>query len=329
MGEAEYVLSISFLHGPCSLKEALTVLGELGVRVSEVLSNRRIVFSSSLPVEELAERLFYLSSAVALYRLAGGIRRLYGLGRVHIEFEGVRGEEKASLIEELREKGVFLSEKGVRVLLLKRGDRISVYEAVVEYRRDRFKPRSPEKRVFFQSSALNPPTALLLLNIARGFGKRVLDPFAGTGSVVIEAALSGSYSVGVEIDYRQVRGALRNLRQYGVHAYVDLVLGDSLFPPFRDGSFDAIATDPPYGRYASTKGRSVEEVYGGLLRLAKAVLKGGRAAFFSPGNVEIREEKVREECSIYVHSGLTRRLWVYDAGRRSDVWGCGGDPAEV
>ncbi len=314
MGQMKYVVSVKHVYGICSLYEVDRLLKELGAEILEVVNARKIIFDAGHHVEHIAERLYSSASAEALYRYFGDLSTLYSVEEgIRLDFEGVKPPVKKSIISKLRERGVFLREEGPLYLVLGTRDGVDVYRALVEYRRDRFKPRSPEKRVFFLSSALNPLSALLLINLSlTPHGYRLLDPFSGTGSILIEGALAGLYTVGVEIDYRQVRGALRNIRQFGLQGHVDLVLADSMYAPFRDGCFDAVATDPPYGRYASTRKRPVEEVYRGLLELSSRVIGKGKAAFFAPQWVKIpRDDQLEEVCSIYIHSDLTRRLWVY------------------
>ncbi len=310
-----YAVSLKHVHGTCSLHEVRHALVSMGAEIVDVLDERKIVFEAGPDAEVIAERLYFTSSVDALYALSGGLEVLYEAGRwIRLDFGGLTPREKEAVIRGLRERGIVLGERGPLYLVLRTSRGLRVYRALAEYRRDRFKPRSPEKRVFFLSSALNPLSALLLINLSlTDESSTLLDPFSGTGSILIEGALMGLYSVGVEIDYRQARGALRNIRQYGLHGNVDIVLADSTHAPFRDGCFDALATDPPYGRYASTHKRSLEEIYGALIELAGRVIERGRAVFFTPHWMTPRcESGLREACSIYIHSDLTRRLWVYD-----------------
>lgn len=198
-------------------------------------------------------------------------------------------------------------------LLVVEENKVTVNLLIKSFRRDRFKYRSPEKRVYFQSSALTPQSSILLLNLSLRNKDAMLDPFCGTGSILIESALHGNYAIGIDIDYKMVTGARRNTRQYNVHHLVDIVLADSLLIPLREKSITSIATDPPYGRLASTKGRTREKVIEGLLRISEKTLKpGGRCAFFLPKGTQIyNSNKLRKICSIYLHSDLTREVWVY------------------
>jgi tRNA (guanine10-N2)-dimethyltransferase len=81
---------------------------------------------------------------------------------------------------------------------------------------------------------------------------------------------------------------------------------------------DAVATDPPYGRQASTGRRKLEELYSGALGAMAEVLKRGRyLCLTSPSELEVGEmargagleEKERYEQR--VHRSLVRRIHVF------------------
>jgi hypothetical protein len=86
--------------------------------------------------------------------------------------------------------------------------------------------------------------ARLLVNLTQATpGARLLDPFAGIGGVLIEAAAAGVAAVSVDNDAFLRYGLARI--SGGRHC-----LADASRLPFRDGTFDAIATEPPYDRSA-------------------------------------------------------------------------------
>jgi len=314
-----YLLSIKHLQGECSYHAMLDALKRLSVTVRLVV-NKRIVLFDAKNVEELLEEIYYLPCSEGLFVNAGYIDDLVCDAKyctVKMLFPNMSGEERNHVKNALYKRG-FREGRGKTAYIIKWLSRPLVYLPLLELRRDRFKPRSPERRIYFISSSLNPPTALLLVNASLSRNsENLLDPFAGAGGVLIEAALRGLYVVGVELDYRHIRGALRNIKQYELSSLVDLVLADSTRAPFRRRSFDAIATDPPYGRYASTHGEKVETIYNALKSIAaNALRRGGRCAFFSPSNVLPPYSDaltLSKKCEIYIHSGLTRTLWVYYA----------------
>jgi 16S rRNA (guanine966-N2)-methyltransferase len=80
-------------------------------------------------------------------------------------------------------------------------------------------------------------------------GARVLDLFAGTGALAIEALSRGAGSaVLVERDAAAIRALRKNVETLGLVARVRVLASDALTAPVRgDGPFDFVFLDPPYG----------------------------------------------------------------------------------
>ena len=75
--------------------------------------------------------------------------------------------------------------------------------------------RRPRSRAFFHPSAIFPKLSRALVNIAGvKEGETLLDPFAGTGSILLEASIVGALPVGVDISWKMARGALANAQKY-------------------------------------------------------------------------------------------------------------------
>lgn len=170
---------------------------------------------------------------------------------------------------------------------------------------------------FQRPVALPPRLARAAANLARiRPGDRVVDPFVGTGALLAEAGLLGARLYGIDRDPAMVRGTLRNLRHLNVTAD-ELVVGDAGSAEFADptGSFDALLTDPPYGRASSTGGEGATEVLERVLpRWAARVRPGGRLVLIVPGARAVLgadwEERLR--VPIRVHRSLTREFHVYE-----------------
>jgi len=184
--------------------------------------------------------------------------------------------------------------------------------------RDRkgFNQRRSPLRPFFVPSALHPKTARVMVNLSRAApGALLLDPFCGTGGIIMEASLVGCLPVGLDIDGRILRGCLLNLDHYGVRAFT--VHGDARELPIRTCMVDAVATDPPYGRASSTKGISVPELLESSLAMAAEVLRsGGYLCFAVPVEyyhddlVDAKDFSQVEKHTMRVHRSLSRRIVV-------------------
>ncbi len=105
-----------------------------------------------------------------------------------------------------------------------------------------------------------PRLARALVNISLVCpGERLLDPFSGTGGILLEASLVGAHATGSDIDPCMVSGSRENVPG------ADLVRADTGALPFRDASIDAVVTDLPYGQSSSIIAGSLEGLYSSAL----------------------------------------------------------------
>jgi putative methyltransferase (TIGR01177 family) len=212
---------------------------------------------------------------------------------------------------------VDLERPGVRYWLapLPDGTDLLLREAAEVARKEivrRAMPRLPFRRPV----SLPPRLARAAVNLAAvRAGDRVLDPFLGTGALLAEAALLGAHVYGVDADPTMVRGALRNLEHLGVRAEA-VVEGDARGVEFPEPTlpFDAIVTDPPYGRSSASVGaepaRLVTDVLG---RWQAAMRPGGRIVVIAPGGPPSLGAPWAEETrfAVRVHRSLTREFRRY------------------
>ncbi len=179
----------------------------------------------------------------------------------------------------------------------------------------KFGQRTPRKKPFFHPSSLQPKLARCLVNLSRATKYEALfDPFCGTGTILIEAGLMGIECIGGELKEKMIKGAKRNLEHYRIDN-ANLILSDALCFPVTN--FGAIATDPPYGRTASTCGISMPSLIQRFLKNASDALpKNGFLCISSPkdnktvNTAENYSFKVQEIHSVYVHRSLTREIAV-------------------
>ncbi len=121
--------------------------------------------------------------------------------------------------------------------------------------------------------------ARLLVNLVSArAGTLLLDPFAGTGGIIIEALSSGATAVSADVD-----PALRHgLAQLGARHHV----ADARHLPFASETFDAIATEPPYHTEAQNL------VCEALREMDRVLKHGGRIAMLcaAPQADALRQE---------------------------------------
>lgn len=141
------------------------------------------------------------------------------------------------------------------------------------------------ERVYNQRVALKPPVAWAMLRLAWSgrdeVPAAVLDPFCGTGTLLLEAAGLFPSALLLGGDGREAcaEGARRNLAAAGRTEAVRITCADAreLARQYAPGSIDLIATNPPYGHRLGRRIRFVD-FYRDFLDAAAAVLRpGGRA----------------------------------------------------
>jgi tRNA (guanine10-N2)-dimethyltransferase len=180
-----------------------------------------------------------------------------------------------------------------------------------------FSERRPRKKPFFHPSAMPSKLARCMVNLARAkAGELVLDPFCGTGSVLVEAAIIGCRILGCDVQRRMAEGTRRNLKHFGIEPE-GLVIADSRKLPL--SQIDHVVTDPPYGKSATTMKSTTKEIVEGVLGSARVVLREGQLiCIASPKTLNIA--RIGEEFGYrhleshfaYVHRTLTREIAVFE-----------------
>lgn len=164
------------------------------------------------------------------------------------------------------------------------------------------------KKPYSQSGTLAPEIARLLVNLSQA-EREVLDPFVGTGSILIEAKWLGLNCIGLDIDEKMIEKTRTNLSHF--HYECELLMGDAERIPIR--KIEAIATDPPYGRSFNVK-EGLTKLYENFFNSASEITK--TLVFTTDSKFDWRD-KLKEagfkEISIhfvYTHKSLSRAIYV-------------------
>ncbi|MBI1389698.1 MAG: methyltransferase domain-containing protein [bacterium] len=150
-----------------------------------------------------------------------------------------------------------------------------------------------------RSGMLPPKLARMMLNLARTAETRtVLDPFCGSGGVLMEAALMGLTPVGIDLSEKAVNDAIANgqwlQKRFGLGNSPKVILGDArtLHKLAEPLYFDACVSEPDLGPplrrpLQAEKFRDVSNKLSDLYRRALAEMRtvtrpGGRVVFIIP-----------------------------------------------
>lgn len=198
---------------------------------------------------------------------------------------------------------------------------------------------SLSKRSYLGPTSMDTELSFIMTNLGQvKKGSFCIDPFVGTGSLLISCALRGAYCMGTDIDLRVLRGRSQeenvqsNFRQYGLPP-PELVRSDNAIyhRHYRPHSplYDAIICDPPYGiragarktgsrleeprpvldehrhdHIAQTKPYPVSDVMADLLDMAaRTLVMNGRLVYIIPSfkHFDITTDLPLHECLDLVH----------------------------
>ena len=218
--------------------------------------------------------------------------------------------------------GEFISKKGLKVDFKSR-DILRIYltersayftKQVFVQDKKEFAKRASPKRTFFMPTSIDPMVARALVNIAGAKkGKKVLDPFCGSGGLLLEAAAVGAEVFGCDIEEKCVCGTIDNLKQFGY--LVTVVTGDAMNvkKAFKK-KFDCVIADLPFGKSSKILNDKQKLYKDFLYYVSELVKKGGRVV------VGCDEEKLvypkgelflENKFDIYIHKSMTRYFFVF------------------
>lgn len=198
----------------------------------------------------------------------------------------------------------------VRMLI---SDMIHLYIEKKSFDADLLRERKVSERPFFSPISLHPKYARALINLTGvKRGGTVLDPFCGTGGIVIEAASMGMKAVASDFDPEMVAGTRENMDFYKlkIHDFETVDISDI---PERFSEIDAVACDPPYGRSTKTGGENIDSIYARALEaFPKVLTETGRAGVVLPHMFETDAMRKRAVYVQFVHGTLSRHYHVFE-----------------
>ncbi|PKK86406.1 MAG: hypothetical protein CVT48_01310 [Thermoplasmata archaeon HGW-Thermoplasmata-1] len=213
-------------------------------------------------------------------------------------------------------KNIDLKNPDSELLVLLNG-RMAYFGTLLEkVNRAQYEARKVEYRPFFSPVSLHPRVARALVNLANvRSGDTLLDPFCGTGGILLEAGLIGLSVAGSDIDKKMVDGCELTLSHYEIPDFTLSVcdIGDAhrVF-----GKVDAVVTDLPYGQASTTMGEKRTALYRRAFRSIMRCLKKGGYAVVGANSIEPLRRSVRgmnllSVHACYVHRSMTRYFAVY------------------
>lgn len=161
-------------------------------------------------------------------------------------------------------------------------------------------------------TSLHPKLARALVNLTGAAeGEVILDPFCGSGGLLIEAGLMGMKIIGYDIDEIMLRRARINFDFFKIKGF-ELERKDATTITEH---FDFIVTDLPYGKSSKVSEKDLESLYLKFFKVLEKI-KPKRAVVGLPDFVDYKKLlketnlKIKKEFSWYLHKSLTKKIIV-------------------
>lgn len=222
---------------------------------------------------------------------------------------GLTTPEIEKMIGELIEGPVSLSNPSIEYRGLLSGGRF--FFGILIYKADYsdFASRKPGKRPFFHPGVMMPKFARGLINIAGlSEGEKLLDPFSGTGGILIEASLLHIIAIGTDADPIMTKGSRINCKD------TDICSADVLCLPFKDNSFEGVVTDFPYGQSSRVRAPDKNNLYiSAMAEISRVLIPGRKGVIVTNCDISWATSEFLDILALYihrVHKSLTRRILV-------------------
>ena len=165
-------------------------------------------------------------------------------------------------------------------------------------------------RPFFSPIGIHPRISRSMVNLSNSTkGDKVIDPFCGTGGILIDIAHMQIEAIGIDILKKMVGNSVGNLKYYNLKGLV--VNGD--INDIKNYKFKAIVTDPPYGLSTTTKGEGVKELMSRSMEIFRNTMKKEQRVVMAVSNpklINLKDFTLIHKFEWYIHKSLTRYILV-------------------
>ncbi len=194
--------------------------------------------------------------------------------------------------------------------------KVYVGKKILDIDRTQYEKRKVQFRPYFSPISLHPKIARALINVS-GIRKNdiLLDPFCGTGGILIEAGLIGAKIIGSDIEKKMIQGSKKTLDFYKIKNY-QLFCSDISDIKKHIDFVDAIVTDLPYGKATTTKGEDMKKLYLRAFQVFLEILKEKKKAVIGLSDKKwvktYKKLKLIDTYEFRVHRSLTRYFAVFE-----------------
>jgi len=268
------------------------------------------------------ELLFFCKSSIKKIRENSTKNAIKTKGSIAIKYKNrsnsIDSQPIVKTLAEIYSKNriVNLDYPDVEIRVLITDPTIYVGLTLAEINRSQFEERKVQYRPFFSPISLHPKIARALVNLSLVKKDEILlDPFCGTGGILLEGGLIGAKIIGSDIEEKMIEGCKKTLNFYNITKY-KLFCSDVGDIKRNAKKADAVVTDLPYGKSTTTKGENINQLHLRAFESISKILKKNGVAVIGLSNKDIisigsRHFSLLDVHELRVHKSLTRYFAVY------------------
>ena len=332
-----YLFELSKEHTTLPTSEVLSCLKAEGIKFETIVSNNDILIIETSNeddrVKRLSDRLsftfyideFLFSSSLSIDEIEEKAKK------ISIDYDGSIAVKYKNRSEKINSQGIVkklaeifsknrtvtLNNPDIEIRCFITDDQAYVGIKTGEINRSNFEERKVQHRPFFSPISLHPKLARALVNLSDiRKNETLLDPFCGTGGILLEAGLIGVNIVGSDIEKKMINGCRQTLDFFKIKNY-SLFCSDIGEIKNHIKNVDAIVTDLPYGKSTTTKGEDIKKLYQRSFEEMSNILKEKGRAVIGLSNKESvdlgnKYFTLLETHGFKAHKSLTRYFAVYE-----------------
>ena len=331
-----YLFELSKEHKTLPTDEILSCLSAENINYQILVSNEDILLiesnSNIETINQLTNRLsftffidefmFSSDNSIEDIKEAASKNPLYKTGSIAIKYKNrsnnINSQPIVKTLAEIYTKNrkVFLENPDIEVRGLITDSKLYVGSKISEIDRSQFEDRKVQHRPFFSPISLHPKVARALVNLTSVKRNQILlDPFCGTGGILLEAGLMGIKIIGSDVEEKMIEGCKKTLDFYKIKNNKLFCSDIGEIKNYID-TVDAIATDLPYGKSTTTKGEKMERLYERAFESMSNLLKKDGKAVIGLSNRDLihvgqKYFKLEEKYDFKIHRSLTRYFVVF------------------
>ncbi|MBU2561664.1 MAG: hypothetical protein KKD17_05165 [Nanoarchaeota archaeon] len=226
----------------------------------------------------------------------------------HVKLHEKEAEFAKYVWEKVKEPRVDLEHARTKIEIIVTEEKVFVGKVLKEIHHE-FHKRRPSVRPEQHPTTIDPKLARACVNLTGiPVGKVLVDPFCGSGGILIEAGLMRFNTAGYDISDKMLLKCERNLDFYKIKRF-RLEKRDATH---LSGLVDYVVTDLPYGK-GSKVTDSLDNLYSDFLKTLWKILRY-KAVLIFPSTVDHKKMLnktdfvVEHEFNVYVHKSLSRNI---------------------